>query len=89
MLAEIAESHQRGEQDGKRQRHRDHGERRVEKKFGNDINSETFADKIVNVAPQELHQNYEQTDAERHHEQRHEALQDEDVHALDSKHSND
>ena len=74
-FAEIAEEHQRRQQNRQRQCQRHHRERGIKKQLGYDGYLQSFSNKVVDKTPQELHQHDKQTDAERHHEQGQEPLQ--------------
>ena len=58
MLAEITKRHEACKQNGKRQRHRYHGQCGIKKQLAKHIHTQTLAYKIVDIAPKKLHQHY-------------------------------
>ena len=79
FLAEIAERHQRRQQHGKRQRHRHHSQRSVEKQLADHTHRQTLAYNITDKAPQKLHHHNEEADKKSHGEQRQKALKHERI----------
>ena len=75
LLAQVAESHQRGEQYGQRQRHGHHAHGGIEEQLPYHVDGKPLAHHVVDVFPQELHQHDEEHDEERHREQGQETLQ--------------
>ena len=78
-FAEVAERHKGCKQDGQRERHGHHSEGGVEEQLAYHVHLQPLAHKLVDIAPEELHQHDEQTDKKRHQEQRQETAQHESV----------
>ena len=55
MFTQVAEAHQQGQKQGQRQRHGDGGDGSVKKKFGYNLEFQSFTDQVVDVEPHELH----------------------------------
>ena len=68
MLAEIAETHQRGQKQGQRQSHGYESDAHVEKQFQQNHRFQAFPDHVVDVKPQKLHEQNENHDEEREQE---------------------
>ena len=68
-LAQIAEGHQRSQQDGQRQGHGHHGHGSIEKQFGQNRHFETLPYHLIDVPPQKLHEYDEEADEECHQKQ--------------------
>ena len=68
MLAEVAETHQRSQQQGQRQSHGDESDRHISKQFSQHIHFQPLANEIVDIKPQPLHEQNEQHDEEREEE---------------------
>ena len=64
LLAEVAEGHKSGQQDGKGERKGNQSQCRVEEELGQDSNFQTFTYQFVYISPQELHHEYEKADKE-------------------------
>ena len=78
-LAQVAEGHERCQQDGKRQSQWHHGHGGIEEELQQDRYFQTFAHHFIDVLPQELHQHDEKADKEGHEKDRQEALQHEPI----------
>lgn len=74
MLTEVAEAHQRGQQQSQRQSHRDKGDGSVEKQLRQDTPFQAFAHQIIDIQPQKLHDEDENHDEERENERADERL---------------
>ena len=75
-LTQIAQRHQRRQQDTQRERHRDEGEGRIEDDLQQHEATQSLADQLIDVAPEELHHHDEPAHGEAHHEERDESPED-------------
>ena len=64
MLTEVAETHQRGQQQSQRQCPRDESDGHVEKQLRQNLQFQPFADEVIDIKPQKLHVQDEQDDEE-------------------------
>ena len=67
VFAQITHGHNGRQQRGERQSHRDHVDRGVAEQFDDRTGIESFADQLVDVAPQYIHHQHEHDDEERQH----------------------
>ena len=63
-LAEVAVGNKRGEEDGQRKGLRHHHQAHVPEELSENIHGQSLADQVVDIPPQELHHQHEQTDEE-------------------------
>ena len=75
-LTQIAQRHQRRQQDTQRERHRDEGEGCIEDNLQQHEATQPLADQLIDVAPEELHHHDEPAHGKAHHEERDESPED-------------
>ncbi len=66
VLSQIAHRHDGGQQHDERQTHREHGNQRVAQQFEDDAHAQTLAYQLVDVPPQDVHQQDEHDDEKGH-----------------------
>lgn len=82
FFAEVAHSHDRSEEDGDRESHRDESSRGIEQQFGDAGELEALTHHIVDILPDELHKKHKDRDRESKEEGAEERAEDKAVEFL-------
>ena len=86
MLTHIAESDERGQQNGQRQRRGNERNGHIPKKLRQNVERQSFAYEFIDVAPSELHHKDEKANAKGSHKQREELFENIEVESFDEAH---